>query len=65
MIVYAYLAVGLAAFMLVIVFLAGLEKGMTRRDVITFAIIVATVALTIATVWVLGNMHHWRLGDSP
>ena len=38
---------------------------MTRRDYIAYAILVAIVALTIATVWVLGKTHHWRLGDSP
>jgi hypothetical protein len=65
MIVYAYLGVGLAAFTLVIVFAIWFDKGMTRRDYIAYAILVAIVALTIATVWVLGKTHHWRLGDSP
>jgi hypothetical protein len=38
---------------------------MTRRDYIAYAILVTTVALTIAAVWVLGTVHHWRLDDSP
>lgn len=61
MIVYAYLGVGLAAFMLVIVFAIWREKGMARRDYITFAIVVALVVLAIVTVWVLGATHNWRL----
>jgi hypothetical protein len=34
---------------------------MSRRDYITFAVVVALVALAIGTVWVLGASHNWRL----
>jgi hypothetical protein len=34
---------------------------MTRRDYMTFSIVVALVGLAIVTVWVLGATHNWRL----
>lgn len=61
MIVYAYLGVGAVVFMLGLVFLIWREKGMTRSDYITFAIVVAIVVMAIVTVWVLGATHNWRL----